>query len=369
MYTAFLRQVDAGPGVRIDDVLTMSFRPDLSQYSMEDSQGFYASLIDRAEEIPGVESAALASFVPMSGLPVGLTPFVPEGFQLPDGAETNRIATSYVDAGFFGVMDVPVVQGRAFDTSDTTETPRVAIVNQLAADIYWPGQNAVGQRFRAADDDDWVEVVGIVPNGRYFAISETPTPFLYVPYEQQPQSRMTLVARSAGDPGALVAPLRYIVSELDPDLAVTAIRTMASLYYDTAIRNFLVVMRAIFAMGVIGVVLAFVGLYGLVASDVNRRIREIGIRMALGASRSAVLRMMLTRGLRPAMTGLAIGVVLMIGVSKAMTAAVPGGGGSERGLAIWFWVTGGVLAVTALAAYLPARRAARVGPSRALRYE
>lgn len=371
MYTAFLRQVDAGPGVRIDDVLTMSFRPDLSQYSTEDSQRFYEGLVDRAEEIAGVESAALASFVPMSGLPVGLTPFLPEGYQLPDGAESNNIATSYVDAGFFDVMGVPVVQGHAFDTTDTERTPRVAVVNQLAADTYWPGQNAVGRRFHAAgdEDDSWVEVVGVVPNGRYFSISETPTPFLYLPYLQHPQSRMTLVVRSTSDPAALAAPLRALVRELDPDLAVTAIRTMANLYYDTAIRNFLVVMRAIGAMGVIGVTLAFVGLYGLVASDVNRRTREIGIRMALGATRNAVLRMALSRGLRPAVIGLVIGVVLMIGVSKAMVAAVPGGGGSERGLAIWFWVTGAVLVVTALAAYLPARRAARVGPSHALRYE
>jgi len=371
MYTAFLRQVDAGPGVRIDDVLTMSFDPELSRYGTEDSQRFYARLVDRAEEIPGVESAALASFVPMSGQGVGLTPFVPEGYELPDGVESNTIATSYVDAGFFDVMGVPVVRGRAFDTTDTAGTPRVAILNELAAELYWPGRDAIGRRFRTEDDGggSWVEVVGIVPNGRYFSISETPTPFLYVPYLQHPQSRMTLVARALGDPAALAAPLRSVVRELDPELAVTAVRTMATLYYDTAIRNFLVVMRAIGAMGIIGVTLAFVGLYGLVASDVSRRTREIGIRMAVGATRNAVLRMVLERGLRPAVIGLVIGVVLMIGVSRAMVAAVPGGGGSERGLAIWFWVPGAVLAVTALAAYLPARRATRVGPSRALRYE
>jgi putative ABC transport system permease protein len=371
MYTAFLRQVDAGPGVRVDNVLTMSFDPGLSQYSPEDAQLFYDRLVERAEEIPGVEAAALASFVPMSGSSAGQTLLVPEGYQLPAGIESDAKVTSYVDAAYFEVMEVPIVQGRAFDTTDTAETQRVAIVNQLLADIYWPGSNPVGRRFRlaGAEEDSWVEVVGVVPTGRYFAISETPTPFLFLPYSQQPQSRMTILLRTAGDPALLAAPLRSIVRELDVDLAVTAVRTMANLYYDTAIRNFLVLMRAIAAMGVIGVTLAFVGLYGLVATDVNRRTREIGIRMAVGASRGAVLRMVLVGGLRPAVIGLAVGVVLMVGVSQAMVAAVPGGGGSERGLAIWFWVSGAVLAVTALAAYLPARRATNVGPSRALRYE
>lgn len=371
MYSSFLRQVDAGPGVRVDDVLTMSFNPELSQYTTDDSQRFYETLVDRAEEISGVESASLASFVPMSGLNAGQTPLVPEGYQLPDGIESDSVATSYVDAGFFDVMGVPLAQGRAFATSDTVQTPPVAIVNQHLADRYWPGTNPVGRRFRMAGDADgsWVEIVGVVPNGRYFSISEPPTPFLYLLYSQHPQRRMTLIARSTGDPAALAAPLRSIVRELDVEMAVTATRTMASLYYDTAIRNFLVIMRAIAAMGIIGVTLAFVGLYGLVASDVNRRTREIGIRMAVGANRNAVLRMVLGRGLRPAVIGLAIGLVLMIGVSKAMVAAFPGGGGSDRGLAVWFWVTGAVLAVTALAAYLPARRAARVGPSQALRYE
>jgi predicted permease len=349
----------------------MSFDPGLSQYSPEDAQLFYDRLVERAEEIPGVEAAALASFVPMSGSSAGQTLLVPEGYQLPAGIESDAKVTSYVDAAYFEVMEVPIVQGRAFDTTDTAETQRVAIVNQLLADIYWPGSNHVGRRFglAGAEEDSWVEVVGVVPTGRYFAISETPTPFLFLPYSQQPQSRMTILLRTAGDPALLAAPLRSIVRELDVDLAVTAVRTMANLYYDTAIRNFLVLMRAIAAMGVIGVTLAFVGLYGLVATDVNRRTREIGIRMAVGASRGAVLRMVLVGGLRPAVIGLAVGVVLMVGVSQAMVAAVPGGGGSERGLAIWFWVSGAVLAVTALAAYLPARRATNVGPSRALRYE
>ena len=371
MYTAFLRQVDAGPGVRISDIMTMSFNPTLSHRGVEDSQTFYERLLERTRETPGVESAALASFVPMSGLSVGQTSLVPEGMQLPDGIDSENVVTSFVGAEYFDVMDVPVIQGRAFEATDAPETPRVAIVSELFAERYWPDGDAVGRRFSMAGEggDEWVQIVGIVPNGRYFAISENPTPFLYLPYLQHPQNNMTLVVHSTSNLETLSGQLRAIVGEFDSDLAVTATRTMENVYFDTAIRNFLVVMRAIFAMGVIGVALAFVGLYGLVASDVSRRTREIGIRMAIGATRGAVLSMVLARGLRPAVVGLGVGLVLMVGVSRLMVAAVPGGGGSERGLAVWFWVTGAVLIVTVLAAWLPARRAANVGPSSALRYE
>ena len=371
MYTAFLRQVEAGPGIRIDDIITMSFNPRLSQYNIDESQRFYESLIERARGLPGVDNVSLASFVPMSGFSAGSTNLIPENYAFPDGLESEAIASSHVDVGYFDVLGVPILEGRPFEDRDTTDTVRVAIVNELFAERFWPGSDALGRRFRTADSDtnSWVEIVGVVPNGRYFSISENPTPFIYLPYQQELQSRMTLVVRTLSDPTALAEPLRSIVSELDRNLAITAVRTMPDLYYDTTIRNFLVIMRAIGAMGIIGVTLAFVGLYGLVTSDVNRRRREIGIRMAVGASRLMVLRMILFRGMRPAVIGLLIGIFLMIGVSQAMVAAFPGGGGGDRGLTVWLYVTGAVLAVTAIAAYLPARRAAAAAPTQALRYE
>jgi predicted permease len=370
MYTSFLRQLARGPGVRTDHLLTMSFNPGLSRYSQDQTLRFYDRLVERARDVRGVESVAIASFIPMSGSGPGRTPIRPEGYQFPAGTDSDNVATNHVDPDFFDVMGISLAQGRGFNVTDTAETPRVAIVNQQLADRYWPNGSALGKRFRVDEGgDSWVEIVGVVPTGRYFGISESPTSFLYLPYAQHPQGRMTLVARSSADPLGLVEPLREVVRDLDVGLAVMGTRTMENLYFDGAVRNFLVVMRAIAAMGVMGVTLTFVGLYGLVASDVSRRTREIGIRMAVGASQGTVLRMMLTHGLRLAVIGLAVGLVMTVGVGQAMRAAFPGGGGDERGLLIYVQVTGALLAITALAAYLPARRAARIAPTEALRCE
>jgi hypothetical protein len=276
-----------------------------------------------------------------------------------------------VDADFFGLMETPLAQGRGFATTDTAETPSVAVINQRVADRFWPGRSPVGQRFRAnGAEGPWVEIVGVVPTGRYFAISEPPTSFMYRPYAQAPQTQMTLVVRSTGDELTLVDPLRTLVRELEPDLAGARVRTMTSLYYDSAIRNFMVFLYAIAAMGGMSMMLAFTGLYGLVASNVSQRTREIGIRMAIGADRSRVLKMVLGQALRVTLIGLGLGIVLTFGAEQAMRAAFSGGNpGGERDLIEWLRVIAAMLVVTGLAAYLPARRAARIEPTRALRYE
>jgi putative ABC transport system permease protein len=370
IYSSFLRQVDAGPGFRTEGVLAMSFNTALARLSAADAQRFYEQLAERARELPGVEGTSLASFIPMSGLSVGQMAIAPEGHEFPAGIQSESILTSYVDADFFGLMDVPLAQGRGFATTDTAERPRVAVINQVLADRFWPGQSPVGQRFRAGAAGPWVEIVGVVPTGRYFAIGEPPQGFMYMPYAQVPQSQMTLVVRSAGDELALVEPLRALVRELDPNLAGATVRTMESLYYDSAIRNFMVFLYAIAAMGVMSVTLAFTGLYGLVSSNVSQRTREIGIRIAVGADRRRVLKMVLGQGVRVTLIGVGIGLVLTFGAEQAMRAAFSGGNpGGERDLIDWLRVIVAMLVVTGLAAYLPARRAAQIEPTRALRYE
>jgi putative ABC transport system permease protein len=267
-------------------------------------------------------------------------------------------------------MDIPLAQGRGFATTDTAETPRVAVINQLTADRFWPGVSPVGRRFRAGIAGPWVEIVGVVPTGRYFAISEARQAFMYMPYAQAPQNQMTLVLRSTRDTLTLVEPLRAVVRELEPNLAGATVRTMESLYYDSAVRNFMVFLYAIAAMGVMSATLAFTGLYGLVSSNVSQRTREIGIRMAIGADRRRVLKMVLGQGLRVTLIGLGLGLVLTFGAEQAMRAAFSGGNpGGERDVIEWLRVIVAMLVVTGLAAYLPARRAARIEPTRALRYE
>ena len=181
---------------------------------------------------------------------------------------------------------------------------------------------------------------------------------------------MTLLVRSSADALTLVEPLRALVRNLDPNLAIASIRTMDSLYYDTAIRNFLVFMYAVAAMGVMSLTLAFAGLYGLVASNVSQRSREIGLRMAIGANQARVLRMVLGQGLRATLIGLILGLLLTWGAQTGLRAAFPGGNPSDgRSLVEYLLVTAAMLAVTGLAAYLPARRAARMDPTNALRHE
>jgi predicted permease len=372
IYSSFLRQVEAGPGFRTEGVLAMSFNTELARLGAEDAQRFYERLVDRAREVAGVEAASLASFIPMSGSAgIGETAVAPEGYEFPAGIESETILTSYVDADFFGLMETPLAQGRGFATTDTAETPSVAVINQRVADRFWPGRSPVGQRFRAnGAEGPWVEIVGVVPTGRYFAISEPPTSFMYRPYAQAPQTQMTLVVRSTGDELTLVDPLRTLVRELEPDLAGARVRTMTSLYYDSAIRNFMVFLYAIAAMGGMSMMLAFTGLYGLVASNVSQRTREIGIRMAIGADRSRVLKMVLGQALRVTLIGLGLGIVLTFGAEQALRAAFSGGNpGGERDVIEWLRVIAAMLVVTGLAAYLPARRAARIEPTRALRYE
>jgi putative ABC transport system permease protein len=264
-----------------------------------------------------------------------------------------------------------VTDGRAFAATDTAEAPRVAVVNQFLADRFWPGRSPVGQRFRAnGAEGPWVEIVGVVPTGRYFTITDPPMGFMYLPYAQVPRSQMTLVTRSSADPLTLAEPLRAVVRELDPDLAVAAVRAMESLYYDSAVRSFMVFLYAIAAMGVMSLTLVFAGIYALVASNVSQRTREIGLRMAVGADRRRVLRLVLGQAFRVTLVGLVLGLLLTLGVEQAMRAAFPGGnGGGGRELIEYVRVIAAMLLVTGLAAYLPARRAARIEPTEALRYE
>ena len=179
---------------------------------------------------------------------------------------------------------------------------------------------------------------------------------------------MSLVVRTRGDPVTLADPLRVVVRELDPDLAIAAVRTMESLYRDSAIGSFMVIVWAIVAMGVMSVTLAFAGIYGLVAANVSRRTHEIGLRMAIGADRRRVLRMVVGQAFRVTSIGLVLGLLLTFGADQAMRAAFPGGS-DGRELIEYVRVIALMLLVTGLAAYLPARRAVRIEPTRALRYE
>jgi predicted permease len=326
---------------------------------------------ERARALPGVRSVALTSSVPMATDGINASNIIPEGFQLPVGKDTLTLFSARIDEHYFDTMHIPIVKGRGLVEQDSTSSPRVAVVNEQYVAHYSPNQDPIGKRFelREGDQKFWVTIVGVARTTKYLWAAEPPTEFIYLPYRQSFQSQMVLLTESAGDPTTLVAPLRSVVQSVDRTQPIFNVRTMEELYRMRTVTIFNVIIGTIAGMGLMGLLLAIVGLYGLVAYATSRRTREIGIRMAVGASRPSVLRMVLRQGLVLAGTGLLIGLVAGIGVQRLLEAAFPSGGASQIDPVSLAFVTPLVLVATFVAAFLPARRAARLDPMKALRYE
>jgi putative ABC transport system permease protein len=215
----------------------------------------------------------------------------------------------------------------------------------------------------------WVEIVGVAITSKYIYLGESPREAVYVPWRQFPRDHLTLLAKSAGSPAALAAPMRDLVRQLDPAQPIFDVRTMEEIFDIRATRIARVLMRTVAFMGLTGLVLTLVGLYGLVAYSVNRRTREIGIRMAIGAGRGSVSLMMLRRGLTLTLSGALVGMVLSIGVGRLLGSVFDNAFTTIGTVVTCLAVALAMLAVTMLAAYIPARRASRVDPTIALRYE
>ena len=370
MYRGFQQQVAAGPGYRTTGLLTMSFDPSLVGYTDAQAQRFYEQLAASARVAPGVKSATLTSFVPINGY--SPSRIIPEGFQFPAGTTSVAVPTAIVDEHFFETMAMPVVRGRVFSTTDSAASARVGIVNERLAENYWPGQDPIGKRLRLhGSDGPWVEVVGVSRTAKYTALGESPRDFLYLPYRQHPQRRMVLVAQSIGESASVLSPLVEVVRALDASQPIFNVRTMEELYAMRATTVLYIIIALVAAMGVMGLGLAIVGLYGLVAYAVSRRTREIGIRIAVGANRASVMRMVLRQGMQLAVAGLVIGLAASTAARRGLQLVFPGGpardGRSE--FILFLLVASMVLIVTLVAVYVPARRASRLNPIETLRHD
>ena len=371
MYRGFSAQLGSGPGYRTDHLLMVGLNPALLHETKQDARTFYDRLSERARDVPGVRSVALASTVPMATDGGGAVAIVPEGYELPAGQTSMQVPDALVTEGYFDTIGIPIVDGRAFTEQDREGTPHVAVLNQHLAGKLWPDADPVGRRFQLVGgaESPWIEVVGVAKNSKYFWLAEPTLDFLYLPYRQHEQFSMVLLARSAGDPADLAAPLRDVVRNLNPDQPIFNLRTMEEFYRMRAISIFDIVIGTVAAMGLMGLGLAIVGIYGLMLYATTRRTREIGIRMAIGADRGSVLRMMLGQGAVLAGSGLLVGLAGAIAAGRLLRTMFPGAGVNRIDF-IGLGVVGlAVLAVTLLAAYLPARRAAQVNPITALRYE
>jgi predicted permease len=369
MYRGFRENMADGPGYRTDHLLMMNFDTSLVRYTEPQTQQFFEQVAERARAVPGVTSVTMTTGVPMSNDAVRTVTIAPEGFQFPPGKENVTVLAAFVDEHYLDTLAIGLLQGRNFRRNDDADAPRVAVVNQHLAQHYWPNQDVIGKRFRVNDaDHPWIEIVGVAKTTKYVFVAEAPSDFVYLPYRQRKPERMFLMAQSSGDPAGLVGPLREVVRTLDVNLPIYNVRTMEELYRMRAISIFNVLITIVAAMGIMGLGLSIVGLYGLVAYSATRRTREIGIRMAIGATRKTVLGMVLRQGLLLALVGLGVGLAGSIGAGQLLNAAFPGGDNRQDIMALVL-VAPIVLVVTILAAYIPARRASRINPTEALRYE
>jgi predicted permease len=361
----FSRILAADPGFRKDHLIAASFDPGVLRYSPEKATVFYRDLVEGARQLPGVRDASMGFTMPMANMQQ-LVSLVPEGFVLPQGQDGLSIFSNTVDDRYFEVFAVPLTKGRAFAPTDTKDSPRVAIINQHMADKYWPDQDPLGKRIRLLGDEPaWAEIVGVAGTHKYVWAGEAPIDFVYLSFAQRPQMQMKLLVLSNGDPAALAEPIRALARSLDSDLPVYDVRTMSEFYDMRVVSTLGMIVQAVGFLGFMGLVLALVGLYGLVAYMVSRRTREIGIRMAVGASGSDVLRMVLRQGLGLSLLGIAAGLVLSLAASRFLASAIEGLRPTEP---LAFVVLPLVLLAVALgASVLPARRAARVNPVTALR--
>ncbi len=355
------------PEFRTDHLISLDTAPAVLHYSPERTKAFYRLLVDRVRNMAGVEGVAMTESLPLSPSQTTMS-VTPVGYQFPKGREKTIVFGAAVDGPYFSTMNVEITRGRAFTDGDRAGSRGVAIVNQRFAERYWPDQDPIGKRIRLdGADGPAAAIVGVAKTGHYLAVNEAPSPYVYVPYEQNPRSRMTLVVQSAGDPGALAKPLRDAVRSIDGNVPVFNLRTVATLYESRVTDTWLNFFQMVGTMGFIGLALAMTGLYGLIAYTVSLRGKEFGIRVAVGASRGDVVWLVERRGLILAGVGIAAGGVLTSVAAPLLAAGFPGLGVSSP--AVDALVPLSLLTISAFASYVPARRAAGLDPLRALRNE
>jgi predicted permease len=344
-------------------VLVASMELFTSGYDRARGLGFYRELLERARALPGVEQASLVRRVPLGFGGSSSTSFEVDGYAAPKDVESwgyfNNVAP-----GYFGLVKMPILTGRDVTADDRDDTPPVAVVNQTMASRYWAGREAVGGRFRLGEK--WISVVGVARDATYRDVGEKPAPWFFLPLYQGYRPDMTLLLRTAGDPAALARPATALVRELDPGIAPFGVTTLQAFIGASDFRQ-RVGSQLLGLFGVLGLTLASIGLYGVLSFHVARRTREIGIRIALGGSRSDVFGLVLRQGAVLVGLGLAIGLMGAAGLAQLLRSLL-------LGLHPWDAPAfAGVVAVLLLAAFVaclvPARRAMRVDPLLALRHE
>jgi putative ABC transport system permease protein len=345
-------------------VLVMNFNLGREGYTPERGQLFYQQAAERVAELPGVRHAAIAQNAPLAG---GILRSVfPEGH---DTTTTGRILVQVnsVGVGYFETIGIPLIRGRDFTRADVAGTPLVVIVNETMAQRFWPGEEAIGKRFKFFGDTDFTTIIGVARNSKYNGIAEDPIPFIYQPMMQNYTPNATLHVRADADAAGLANPVRRKVQEIDPTLSLFNIQTLED-QVSQSLGPLRINVIVLTAFGTLALLLASIGLYGVASYTVGQRTREIGVRMALGARPASVLRLVLGNGVALIACGVAIGLAVALAVTPFVPPALLPNVGVRDPLT--FAGTSALLALVALVAnYIPAQRATRIDPLAALRAE
>jgi predicted permease len=366
-----LQQIQTmNPGFDIRNRLTMSFDLALQGYDEARGKQFHREVIEKVQELPGVRSAALTTFVPLS-LSYSSNGVQAEGKPAERGANVESAMTASVGIGYFETMGVSLLAGREFTEQDTENSMRVTVVNETFAKKFFPelgsAEEVVGKRVSFTwKGAPFMQIVGVIRDGKYFNIAEEPRSFMALPMLQDYSTGISLVVRTAGDPGPMTAVVQKQVQSLDSRLMILGAKTMSE-HMGLSLFPARVVATILGGFGLLALILAAIGIYGITSYSVAQRTREIGIRMALGADRGRISRLIVRHGMVLAGTGLAIGLVMALMVTKFMSSLLLGVSPTDP---LTYFAIPVVLALVALAACLvPAGRATKVDPMIALRWE
>ena len=355
------------PGFNPDGVFVASVELRPNEYDDAAGLQFFRTALDRISSFPGVRSASLTDHLPLGQIEMGFLVNVP-GVDPPRGLPGWPVSFATVAPGYFRTLGTHLLTGRDFTWADTPKSQPVVIINEALARQMWKGENAIGKQLTIQEREGTrvVRVAGIVETGKYKTLGEDPTPFLYQPIQQRYTGRAVFVARTVGDPFALGRDFRTVVRQLDPRLALFETGTMRqSLEFATFTTRLSGVLFGI--AGILALVLALSGLYGVVAYVVAQRTHEIGIRMALGAGRRDVLKAVMRHSLALTVTGIAIGSGLAVAATRVLRSLLFEISATD---ALTFAAVAiGLFGTAALAAYLPARKATAVDPVQALKYD
>ena len=366
MIKSFLRLQQTSLGFNPDNVLAVSVSLSRTKYPEGHQQvAFFQAALERLQLLNGVQSAATTSGLPLT-LSVSGSDFRIEGRPEPEPGKEMIINTRSVSPGYFRTLGISMIKGRDFSDTDKSDAPKAAIINNDLARIYFSGEDPIGKRITFDEGESWLSIVGMIEDVKQLGLDSTAKPEVYFPYLQAPERSVSIVVRTTSSPLSMVAVMRSQIQEIDKDLPIAEVKTMRQLLSESISgRRFNMLLLTVFAT--LALVLAAVGIYGVMSYSVSQRTHEIGIRMALGARTSEVLRLVVGQGMVLTAAGLGAGVIASLFLTRLMESMLFGVTATDP---ITFLAVSVLLAGVALAAcFVPARRAAKVDPMVALRYE